>query len=89
MNQSLKKQTNVLNVNASDKVIGKVNDLVKHSLIKAIKDLQVSSTYGVPKLLKLNMGIHYMVTNNTKVDDGMVNGTVGVLKYIEKNMLEM
>jgi hypothetical protein len=80
-----KKQTDVITVSSCDKIIGKVHETVKKSLLKAVKDLKVSSTYGLPKTLKLSIVIHYMVTNNIKVDDGLVNGAVGILKHIEKN----
>lgn len=42
-------------------------------------------TGGLPYLLRLAIGMPYMITTNVDVEDGLVNGAIGELKYIEQN----
>lgn len=39
-------------------------------------------TSGLPGSIRLKIGIKYMVTTNIDVEDGLVNGACGTLKYI-------
>lgn len=48
----------------------------------------VMETSGLPYLLHLKEGMPYMLTTNVYVQDGLVNGLVGALKYIEYTHLE-
>jgi hypothetical protein len=38
---------------------------------------------GFPYLIRLAKGYPYMITTNIDVDDGLVNGAIGTLRYIE------
>ncbi|XP_062540963.1 uncharacterized protein LOC134209005 [Armigeres subalbatus] len=52
------------------------------SRIKLYK-MSVVETGGLPYLLRLAIGKPYMITTNVDVEDGVVNGAIGELKYIE------
>nr|XP_029708130.1 uncharacterized protein LOC115254662 [Aedes albopictus] len=54
------------------------------SRIKLYK-MSVVETGGLPYLLRLSVGMPYMITTNVDVEDGVVNGAIGELKYIEKD----
>ncbi|XP_058827259.1 uncharacterized protein LOC131687220 [Topomyia yanbarensis] len=45
--------------------------------------MSVVETGGLPYLLRLTIGMPYMITTNIDVEDGMVNGAIGELKFIE------
>ncbi|XP_065082636.1 uncharacterized protein LOC135705014 [Ochlerotatus camptorhynchus] len=45
--------------------------------------MSVAETGCLPYLLRLVNGMSYMITTNVDVGDGIVNGAIGVLKYIE------
>ncbi|GFX42885.1 ATP-dependent DNA helicase [Trichonephila clavipes] len=68
---------------ADDKMIG-YNTLTevataRHNLHK----MNVVESGGLPYSLKLAVGYPYMITMNLDVEDGLVNGAIGTLKYIE------
>ncbi|GBM00009.1 hypothetical protein AVEN_1199-1, partial [Araneus ventricosus] len=50
--------------------------------------LSAVETDGLPYSIKLKCGILYMVTANIDVEDGLVNGAVGILRHIELNIGE-
>mgnify|MGYP007063903041 CR=1 FL=1 len=74
---------NVMVVNVVDRVIGSVSDSVKLGLLKSVQSAELHKTYSLLTTLKMAVGIHFMVTNNISIADGLVNGAVGVLKHIE------
>ncbi|XP_062538323.1 uncharacterized protein LOC134206608 [Armigeres subalbatus] len=45
--------------------------------------MSVAETGCLPYLLRLVIGMSYMITTNVEVEDGIVNGAIGELKYIE------
>ncbi|GFU48237.1 ATP-dependent DNA helicase [Trichonephila clavipes] len=45
--------------------------------------MSVVESDGLPYSLKLAVGYPYMITMNLDVEDGLVNGAIGTLKYIE------
>ncbi|GFS89082.1 uncharacterized protein TNCV_1258381 [Trichonephila clavipes] len=45
--------------------------------------MSVVESGGLPYCLKLAVGYPYMITMNLDVEDGLVNGAIGTLKYIE------
>nr|XP_029733968.1 uncharacterized protein LOC115269410 [Aedes albopictus] len=47
--------------------------------------MSVVETGGLPYLLRLCIGMPYMITTNVDVEDGVVNGAIGELKYVEKD----
>jgi hypothetical protein len=44
----------------------------------------VSECEGYPYSVPLAVGYPCIVTTNVDVEDGIVNGAIGILKYIEK-----
>ncbi|XP_055623676.1 uncharacterized protein LOC129767083 [Toxorhynchites rutilus septentrionalis] len=54
------------------------------SRIKLYK-MSCVETGGLPYLLRLSIGMPYMVTTNVDVEDGIVNGAIGELKYVEQD----
>lgn len=48
-----------------------------------INKMSVVETGGLPYLLRLAVGTPYMITTNVDVEDGIVNGAIGELKYVE------
>lgn len=67
---------------ATDMVIGKVSDKIKAKALDCIKKKKITETGGLPTSLRLKTGIKYMITTNIDVEDGLVNGTCGILKKI-------
>ena len=53
------------------------------SMRSMMHKLSVMETSGLPYLLHLKEDMPYMLTVNVDVQDGLVNGLVGRLKYIE------
>ncbi|XP_065093456.1 uncharacterized protein LOC135714112 [Ochlerotatus camptorhynchus] len=45
--------------------------------------MSVAETGCLPYLLRLVVGMSYMITTNVEVEDGLVNGAIGELRYIE------
>lgn len=45
--------------------------------------MSVAETGCLPYLLRLVIGMSYMITTNVEVGDGIVNGAIGELKFIE------
>ena len=41
--------------------------------------------YGLQDMLKLKVGLKYMITSNIDVPDGLFNGAVGILMQIDIN----
>lgn len=70
-------------VEAFDRVDGKPSDKVKKRTLAILKNKNRSETYGLPHRINLKIGIRYMITTNIDIEDGLVNGACGILKYIE------
>jgi hypothetical protein len=47
----------------------------------------VIETGGLPYCVRLVTGYPYMITTNIDVEDGLVNGAIGVLKYTKSGQL--
>jgi hypothetical protein len=45
--------------------------------------MKITECLGFPYSIRLVKGYPYMITSNIGVDDGLVNGAIGTLKYIE------
>jgi hypothetical protein len=67
---------------AVDTILGKVTDKTKRSVLSSLAKKKTSEMNGLPYKLRLKVGIKYMVTCNLDVEDGLVNGSCGVLKLI-------
>ena len=50
---------------------------------KELHRLKITECLGFPYCIRLAKGYPYMITSNIDVDDGLVNGAIGTLKYIE------
>lgn len=50
--------------------------------------MSVSETGGLPYILPLDVEYPYMVNCNIDVSDGLVNGSIGTLKFIEEDTLQ-
>ncbi|GFX05943.1 ATP-dependent DNA helicase PIF1, partial [Trichonephila clavipes] len=68
---------------ADDKMIG-YNTLTEVATARRnLHNMSVVESGGLPYSLKLAVGYPYMITMNLDVEDGLVNGAIGTLKYIE------
>jgi hypothetical protein len=52
------------------------------SMRSKVHKMSVAKTRGLPYVLKL-LDKPYMITSSIDIDDGLVNGAVGALKYLE------
>lgn len=68
---------------AFDRIDGKVSAQVRKRTLAALKSKKRHETFGLAHAVSLKIGIKYMVFTNVDVEDGLVNGACGVLKYIE------
>jgi hypothetical protein len=68
---------------ASDILCGYKNNEQIASMRTKLHKMSVAETGGLPYVLKLLLDEHYMITPNIDIDDGLVNGAVGTLKYTE------
>ncbi|GFT83695.1 hypothetical protein TNCV_2826171 [Trichonephila clavipes] len=68
---------------ADNKMIG-YNTLTEVATAhRNLHKMRVVESGGLPYSLKLAVGYPYMITMNLYVEDGLVNGAIGTLKYIE------
>ena len=56
---------------------------VRDQAIFVVSKLKTQDTYGLPKKLDLAIGVRYMVSTNIDIEDGLVNGSSGVLRLID------
>jgi len=50
---------------------------------KELHHMKITECLGFPYSIRLAKGYPYMITSNIDVDDGLVNGAIGTLQYIE------
>jgi hypothetical protein len=67
---------------AIDVVQGKGKPEWKASLLESVVNLPAIETMGLPYRTRLVVSARYMVTLNVETSDGLVNGSLGVLKKI-------
>ncbi|GFV12937.1 ATP-dependent DNA helicase [Trichonephila clavipes] len=67
---------------ADDKMIG-YNTLTEVATARRNLHKMIVESGSLPYSLKLAVGYPYMITMNLDVEDGIVNGAIGTLKYIE------
>ena len=56
---------------------------VRDQAIYVVFLLKTQDTYGLPKKLDLALGVRYMVSTNIDIEDGLVNGSSGVLRQVD------
>lgn len=54
----------------------------------AMHKMNTTASGGMPYVLRLGVGHPYMITINLNVEDGLVNGAIGILRYIEQDLSE-
>ena len=54
-------------------------------MLQNIKKKKTQDTMGLPETCKFVIGLSFMVTSNIDVSDGLVNGAIGTVKYVERD----
>jgi hypothetical protein len=67
---------------AIDVAQGKGKPEWKASLLESVKNLPTIETMGLPYLTRLVVSARYMVTLNVETTDGLVNGSLGILRKL-------
>ncbi|XP_074097725.1 uncharacterized protein LOC141526586 [Cotesia typhae] len=81
----INKDVHKKNIIANDKIKGKSSKIMEQNLLNLCKTIETKNAQGLPSNLLLSIGIKYMVTVNIDVEDGLVNGAVGILQGYELN----
>ncbi|KAG5684321.1 hypothetical protein PVAND_013556 [Polypedilum vanderplanki] len=68
---------------AIDKISGATSKTEVNQVLFNLKDKSARETQGLPTTLILQVGVRYMITCNIDVPDGLFNGAIGVLRFIE------
>ena len=68
---------------ADDKYIGPHSKKILTDVRNRVHKLKITKTSGLPYTFTLANDTPYMITLNINVADGLVNGAVGKLKYVE------
>jgi hypothetical protein len=71
----------------SDNIVSMSNDVFSNNVDEYSKqmilnDMEFNNCEGLLRTLRLKISAKYMVTRNLCVQDGIVNGAVGVLRYV-------
>jgi len=84
-NMRIKQNTSEENISfAIDTCLGNVNLTDKEYFLEEFKKKSLKDVRNLEHELKLKIGIRYIVTINTNVIDGFVNGATGTLMSISK-----
>ena len=68
---------------AMDKITGASSEVEKRQVRHNLQSLSYRQTQGLPSELVLQKGVKYMITTNIDVADGLYNGGVGELVFME------
>lgn len=68
---------------AIDKVVGANSKVEINQALFNLKGKSADKTQGLPEKLIMQTGVHYMVTCNIDVSDGLFNGATGILRFVE------
>ena len=68
---------------AIDSLVGDTAGGITDQLREVLKQLKVSDTQGLPYELYLKLAARYLMTLNSDIQDGLVNGATGILQRIE------
>lgn len=82
-NHNEKAMASAVHFYARDTFVGYSTDEMLNKARLKMHKMKVMETGGLPWDLLLLEGSPYMVTSNVEIDDGLVNGAVGTLRYIE------
>ena len=87
-NQTLFNRSDVqkLVVPSLDAVTGDFSPGVKERILHVAAKLDPSKTAGLSSCLQLGVGLHYEVTANINVEDGLTNGAAGTVKLIDHRL---
>lgn len=75
-----KPDTRYKNNEAVDTFPTDISPQVKRQILANLKDRPAAKTHGLPENLWLQIGVHYMVSSNVDVSDGLCNGAIGILR---------
>lgn len=84
-NSEVLRETDGVDCLAEDAFSGFRNDEQLASARNKLYKMSVVEAGGLPYMLRLTTGMPYMVTTNVNVEDGIVNGAIGELMYVERN----
>lgn len=77
---------NVIYHTAIDEYDGHKTEAQLHSARGKVHKLKPDNTGGMPYVIHLQIGKPYMIRTNINVVDGLVNGAIGILRYIEHEL---
>lgn len=75
--------TQKYSITACDSAIGDITSITAQQILSSASKLKINKTMGLPKTLKIANGLKVEVSLNVRVEDGLVNGAAGFIKYIE------
>ncbi|XP_062556879.1 uncharacterized protein LOC134221708 [Armigeres subalbatus] len=84
-NSDVLRETDGLDCLAEDLFNGYRTNEQLASARNKIHKMSVVEAGGLPYMLRLTIGMPYMITTNVEVEDGIVNGAIGELMYIEQS----
>ena len=61
-----------------------IDDAERTQVRTKLHQYSVSECAGYPYSTRFSVGYPYMVTANVDVEDGLVNGVIGTLQYVER-----
>ena len=75
---------NVYTIRAKDKIQAffKLAESKKQQILQAVGNFKTSDAAQLPSVVELAVGLQYMITTNIAVEDGLVNGAIGILRQI-------
>ena len=66
---------------AKDYILGIADEKKQETLLQHVKNKKTKDCGGLSSLLKLRIGVKYMITKNINIQDGLVNGACGTLEH--------
>lgn len=68
--------------------VGDGSASIREKVLKNIRNLKTTETYGLPLQIDLKVGAKYMMTVNFDIEDGLVNGACGQLMMNDYGKLQ-
>ena len=75
--------TDKAEIRCIDTVLGEDTEAVKQRISNCVKNAKTNETGNLMNVVKVAVGLCYDTTHNVSVEDGICNGTPGVLKKIQ------